>query len=362
MPRPTKVQLVVLEVAAAVVLGGLALHGGWAVAGIAAGAVVALCAVVPADGRWLHQLAASWVGMRRRRRRLARSHGLSGLLGEYAVEMVPGGSAGVPIGVIRHGSTWSIPLVLGLDDVFNDDPPVPFTLLAELLQAEDVPLASVRLLTITTPARVPSGAPAGPFPPLDQLAARYCLLTIDSRSAGDAIAARGGSAPAVAQILRRVTVHAEQVFAGIGISSARLDAAGVAGLFTACLGPVSPATGRRARQSAESWREVRVAGTWSTVAAVAGRGVDVAERIARLVAAAPTPIAATTLVLRPDRAAAVTATMLLRLSAPDTAPHREAMRALALLARAYDLELKRMGGEQGVLLAATTPVGLGNAA
>ena len=47
--------------------------------------------------------------------------------------------------------------------------------------------------------------------------------------------------------------------------------------------------------------------------------------------------------------------MLLRLSAPDTAPHRERSGALALLAHAYDLTLQRMGGEQGALLAATTP-------
>jgi hypothetical protein len=107
---------------------------------------------------------------------------------------------------------------------------------------------------------------------------------------------------------------------------------------------------------------VRVAGTWSTVAAVAGRGADVADRVARLAAAAPTPIAATTLVLRPVRAGSSSATMLLRLSAPDTAPHRDAMGALALLAHAYDLDLQRMGGEQGALLAATTPVGLGDAA
>ena len=362
MPRPTQVQLVALEVAAAVVLGGLALHGRWAVAGIAVGVVVVLCAALPVEGRWLHQVVLSWFGMRRRRRRLARSLGLAGLVGEYAIELVPGGSAGVPIGVIRHGSTWSIPLVLGLDDVFNDDRPIPLALLTELLRAEDIPLSSVRLLTITTPARVPSGAPAGPFPPLDQLAARYCLLTLDSRSAGDAIAARGGSEAAVAQILRRATVHAEQVLAGAGISTARLDEPGVAGLFTAWLGPVSPATGRRAHQGAESWRDVRVAGTWSTVAAVAGRGADVADRVARLAAAAPTPIAATTLVLRPVRAGSSSATMLLRLSAPDTAPHRDAMGALALLAHAYDLDLQRMGGEQGALLAATTPVGLGDAA
>lgn len=362
MPRPTMMQLALLEAAAAAVLGGLALHGGWAAAGIALGAAVALCAVVPVEGRWLYQLLLAGSALLRRRRRLARGGGLAGLLGEYTVETVPGGSAGVPIGVIRHGARWSIPLVLALDDVFNADRGVPVAALAELLQAEDIPLSSVRLLTLTSPARVPAGAPAGPYPPLDQQAARYCLLTLDSRRAADAIADRGGSPAAVAQILRRATVHAEQVLAGAGIATRRLDEAGIAGLFTAWLGPASPASGRRAQHSAESWRDVRVAGTWSTVAAVTGHGADVADRVARLVAVAPTPVVATTLVLRPDRVRRFAASVLVRLSAPDTAPQRDAIGSLALLARAYDLRLQRMGGEQGALLAATTPVGPRDAA
>ncbi|HET6877271.1 MAG TPA: type VII secretion protein EccE [Jatrophihabitans sp.] len=361
MPRPTMPQLVLLEIAATAALGGLALHGTSSAAGVAVGAVLVLCAVIPVDRRWLYQHVVSCFGLLHRRRS-APGQGLAGVLGQYSIETIRGGTAAAPIGVVRQGTTWSIPLVLGVDDVFNGDRAVPVTALGELLHAEDIQLSSVRLITVTTPARVPSGAPAGPYPPLDQLAARYCLLTIDSRRAGDAIAARGGSTAAVAQVLRRATVHAEQVLAGAGISAGRLDETAVAGLFPAWLGPVSPATGRRAHQTAESWRDVRVAGVWSTVAAVIGKGADVADRVTRLVAAAPTPVAATALVLRPARGRAFTATMLLRLSAPDNAPRSDAVGALELLARAYDLGLQRMGGEQGVLLAATSPVGLGEAA
>ena len=73
---------------------------------------------------------------------------------------MPGGGRGEPIGVVRCGTTWSLPLALGLDSLFNDDAAVPVHLLRDLLRVEDVPLSSVRLFTLVTPPQ-PSRPRAG---------------------------------------------------------------------------------------------------------------------------------------------------------------------------------------------------------
>jgi hypothetical protein len=51
--------------------------------------------------------------------------------------------------------------------------------------------------------------------------------------------------------------------------------------------------------------------------------------------------------------------MLVRLSAPVTAPREDAADSLGLLAQAFDLQLQRAAGEQANLLRATTPLGVG---
>jgi hypothetical protein len=51
--------------------------------------------------------------------------------------------------------------------------------------------------------------------------------------------------------------------------------------------------------------------------------------------------------------------VLMRLSSPDTAAREDAAQSLALLAQAYELTVQPLDGEQGELLRATTPVGVG---
>lgn len=360
VPQPTPTQLVLLEVAGAAALGGYAINRVCFIAGVAIGVVVFAMALIPLRRRWLYQVAMSWLGLIRRRRVASRRPGFAGLLGDYQVESVPGGRRGGNIGVIRSSTTWCLPLVLGLEGVFNDDAAVPVDLLAGLLRIEDVPLSSVRLVTVTTPAHAVAGAPSGPAAPMTQLAARYCLLTLDTRRAAATIEARGGTEGAIHQILRRFAVHTEQMLATAGVTVRRLDENAAAGLFATFMGPSSPPSGRRGRQTAETWEDVRVGGTWSTVFAVTGPGADVTDRVLRLAAAAPTPVVTTSLVLQPTaRSSKVQATMLVRISAPDSSPPQDAFRSLALLARAYDLVMQRLDGEQGQLLRATTPLGIG---
>jgi type VII secretion protein EccE len=363
VPQLTRTQLVLVELAAAAVLMGLAGGGGWLIAGIVGAVALGAAALVPVRRRWLYQLALSWLALLRRRRRTATHPGLAGIFGEYRVESVPGGGDGSRIGVVRSGTTWCLPLVVGLDGVFNDDAPVPVDLLARLLSVEDVPLSSVRLITLTAPAQLPAYAPAGPVPPATPLAARYCLLTVDSRRAADAIAARGGTEAAVHQILRRCAVHAERAFSAAGLSVRRLDEAAVEVLFATWMGPATPASGRRPPRSAESWRDVRVAGTWSTIFALSGGGSDVTDRVARLAAAAPTPVVATALLIQPARGGSeVEATLLMRLSGPDSVSEAGAVDWLSRIAQAFGLIVQRLDGEQGPLLRATTPLGIGEPA
>lgn len=360
MPQPSRTQLVLAEVGAAALMTGVAVGGVWLIAGAVGAAVFVALAVLPVRRRWLYQVAASWLSLLGRRRRAARYDGLAGMLGDYEVETVAAGRHGIALGVVHAGTTWCLPLVLGLDGVFNDDAPVPVDLLTGLLSIEDVSLSSVRLLTLTAPAQLPAYAPPGPAAPMTPLAARYCLLTLDTRRAADAVAARGGTQAAVHQILRRCAQHAEGVLSRAGVSVRRLDERAVKALFAAWMGPQTPTAGRDAPGSVESWRDVRVAGTWSTVFAVTGDGADLSERVARLAAAAPTPVVATTLLLRRvgDRGD-IEASLLMRLSGPGSVSEPGAVDWLSRFASTFGLIVQRLDGEQGPLLRATTPVGIG---
>ena len=361
MPQTTRAQLVLVELGGAAVCGGLYFKHRWSPwfdIGCAVAVVLLALAVVPLRGRWLYQVSLASIGFLLRRRSRSGTAGLADFLGQYTVESVSGGVGHSSIGVVRSGTTWCLPLVLGLDGLLNDDPPVPVQVLADLLHVEDIPLSSVRLLTLTAPARVPAQAPAGPGAPLGPMAARYLLLTLDTHRAADAIAARGGSEAAVHQMLRRCAVHAEQVLSASRVGVRRIAESGVESLFATWMGP-SSSTGHRAQPAVESWGDVRMAGTWSTVFAVAGDGDDVADRVARLAAAAPTPLVATVLVLRPGEGGTPQATVLVRLSSPDASAPADAAKSLTLLAQAYDLSVERLGGEQGAFLRATTPVGAG---
>lgn len=363
MPRATMTQLVLVEAAAAAVLGGHAIGPAWYYAGIAVAVVLLPLALVPRDRRWLYQVLASRWGLLRRSRRARRRDDagapLSGLLGDYRIERVEGSRGGADVAVVRTGTTWTLPLVLTLDGVTNDDAAVPLDLLAGLLTVEGVPMSSVRLFTLATPAATVPQAPTGPAAPMPRLVARYCLITLDTRRAAAAIADRGAADAAIRQIMRRCAVTTEQVMATADVGVRRLDEDAVAGLFGTWMGPIAPRTGHRPAAAGEGWREVRVGGTWSTTFAVSGRGPDVAERVARLASAAPTPVVGTCLVLRPGRRGGVDATMLVRMSAPDDNPPTDAYNSLSVLAPAYDLVMQRADGEQVELLRATTPLGLG---
>lgn len=357
MPGFTRVQLILLELAAGAIAGGFALHRGWRWVGVGVAVALVALSVVPIMRRWAYQLVLSYVSMMRRRRAV-RGPGLQSLLGGYRVVTVPPGRQGTAFGAVRVGATWTVPLELSLDHIYDDDADIPVDELATLLRVEGVPLSTVRLITLLSPARASPGAPAMPVSSPPRRASRYCLLTLDLSAAPVAIAERGGSDAAVAQILRRCALRAEEVFSANGITVRRLDEARVAALFPTLMGPAAPQQGGSLPPTVETWRDIRVAGTWSTTFAVAGAGSDVNDRLAQFAGRVPMPVAVTSLVLRPSRRAQLRITLLLRISGPGMVPDRTAVREVQRQAREQGLVLQRLDGEQGSALRSTTPVGM----
>ena len=336
-PRFGLAQLVLLQVAAAAVLCGLAARHGWQVAGIAVAALLILVSVVRVQRRFT---------------------GLESLAWPYQVVDVAS-SGGTPIAVIRGGTTWALPLELRQDSVFNDDAGVPLGGLTSLLKIEDVSMASVRLLSLVTPAVVPAGAPAGPTPLLARGASRHCILTLDTMLAAGALADRGGSDAAIMQILRRCAMRAQEVLGTGRVSLHTLDEAAVQRLLDSCLGP----PGRLARPAdaatAESATGIRIGGTYSTTVVVSGPASTALGRLTDLLPHLPGRVAATALVLMPDRRrGGARSTLLVRVSAPaDRSTGNPGTRLRKMLSRA-GLPVQRVDGEQAGLLRASTPLGL----
>ena len=357
-PRFTLVQWVLLQIAAAAVVCGLAARHGWQVVGIAIGALLTLVSIVRVQRRWLYQTLTSRLRLRSRKRAQRHFTGLASLAGPYQVVDVAG-SGGTPIAVIRAGTTWALPLEFRQDSVFNDDAGVPLGGMTSLLKIEDVSIASVRLLSFVTPAVVPASAPAGPAPLLARGASRHCILTLDTMLAASALADRGGSDAAITQILRRCAMRAQEVLGSGRVSLHTLDEAAVHRILDSCLGPPGPQARPADAATVESATGIRIGGKYSTTVVVGGAAGTALGRLTDLLPYLPGRVAAVTLVLMPDRhRGGARSTLLVRVSAPaDRAAGNLGTRLRKMLSRA-GLLVQRVDGEQAELLRASTPLGL----
>jgi len=350
-------QLVLLEIAAAAVVAGLAGKHAWVIVGVAVGAPCVLLALVPIQRRWLYQALMSRLRLSSRRRGQRRYPGLASLIGPYEVVDVAT-SGGSPIAVVRAGTTWALPLELRQDSIFNDDAPVPLEGLASLLTIEDVSLASVRLLSLVTPPTVQAAAPSGPSPVLAKAATRYCVLTLDSLRAAAPLAARGGSDAAAAQILRRCAMRAEEVLGSSRLRVSTLDDGGVHRLLDTCLGPAAPGAGRSPAATLETATGIRLGGTHSSTVAVGGAAGTALRRLTEILPYLPGRVAATALVVTPGRReGAAQSTLLVRVSAPDDQTSQALPGELKRRIGSAGLAAQRLDGEQSVLLCASTPLG-----
>jgi type VII secretion protein EccE len=352
VPRLTRMQLVLLELAAAAVVGGLAGRGAWEPAGIAAGALLAVLVVVPVHGRWSHQLLTSWLRLAGRRLR-----GYASLF-DFHVVMVPAGSSlRTETAAIRAGATWSLPLEIVAGGAFDSDTDALVGLLKRLLDVEDVPLASVRLLTVTTAAGGPAYGAGDQVTPTARVAARYCVLTLDATTAADAVTARGGTEAGVHNILRRCVLRAEHTLSASGASVRRLDAPELTGLLNSFVVPETP-PGAPPPDVSESWSDMRIAGAWSTTYAVGSDGPGVLNRLAQLAGGVGLPVVTTAVLVTRSVRSDPALRVLLRLSGAAGTVDAGAAARIAVYARSLGLDLRRMDGEQAVLLRATTPLGV----
>jgi type VII secretion protein EccE len=356
--RLSLVQLILVEIAAACVVCGLAAKHGWPVIGIAIGAVFILLGLVPARRRWLYQVLSSRVRLTTRRRGQRRFTGLASLAGPYRVlDVAPSGST--PIAVIQAGLTWALPLELRQDSVFNDDVAVPLDGFTSLLTIEDVNLASVRLLNIVTPAVVPASAPAGPTPLLPRGASRYCVLTLDTILAAGALADRGGSDAAIAQMLRRCAMRAEEVLGSPRLRVQPLDEAAAHRVLDNCLGQAAHVTDLAMAATDETGSGIRVGGTYSTTVALGGMATTALGTLAEIAPYLPGQAAASALVLTPNRhRGGAEANLLVRVSEPAEGKPGDLGARLRKVLGDAGLTVQRLDGEQGELLRATTLVGL----
>lgn len=356
--RFTLVQLVLLQIAAAAVVCGFAARNSWQIVGIAVAVPLVLISLVRRQRRWLYQTLTSRLRLRGRKRGQRRFTGLASLAGPYQVVDVAS-SGGTPIAVIRAGTTWALPLELRQDSVFNDDAGVPLGGLASLLKIEDVPLASVRLLSLATPAVVPASAPAGPTPLLASGASRYCILTLDTMLAAGALADRGGSDAAITQILRRCAMRAQEVLGTGRVSLHALDEAAAHRILDSCLGPSVPPTRPADAATVESATGIRVGGTYSVTVVVGGVAGGALQRLSELLPYLPGRVAAATLVLMPNRhRGGARVTLLVRVSAPAERSVGNLGARLRKMLSQTGLPVQRVDGEQAELLRASTPLGL----
>lgn len=355
MPLVSRPQLVLLEIACAAALIAVAFQGAWLVAGSVA-CLLCLLLALPVRGRPLRLVLQSWMSMKSRRADLRSGHGVASLAGgDYDVVSVPAVGGGVPIGAIRDGSTWSVPLSLPLNDMFNNDAPIPLERVSSLLMVEDVPLTSVRLVTTIAPARVPPQAPPGPAAPSSRFATRHLVLTLDTLYAADAIAARGGQ-PAINQILRRCVLRAEEVLTSAGVEVRRLPQDVVSMDNANCLGPMSPGPDGRLPTATENLGVVRMDTTVAKTFAITGP--DAVTRLDQLAAMLRTQMVATSVVLGPGSGhQPPTMSLLLRVSGTaDVVAGAE--RHLTSAGRTMGLRVLAVSGEQAPLLRATTLLGV----
>lgn len=354
MPLAALSRLVLLEVAAAAGLVAYAFRGPWVVVGSVVAVVCAALALVGVQGRPLHAVIGSWLGMRTRRvGRGGRRREGGGEV--FRVVTVPSAGRGAEVGAIQGERTWSVPLELPLGSVVNADAPIDLDRMATLLRVEGVPLANVRVVTVVWPAMPAAEGLVGSTPRPVQRASRHLVLTLDTAHAADVIVERGGP-PAIHQILRRCVLRAEEVLHASGVEVTRLSERAVAAAAAGAVGRTATGPDVSLLATGESMGRLDLADGAAHTFVVSGP--DVLLRLGDLAQQVPAPVVATSVVLEHDEAGRVPhLTVLLRVSgAPEVVAN--ANDPLAAAAAAMGLRVSPVLGAQLPLFQATTLLGV----
>jgi type VII secretion protein EccE len=332
-----------------------------AIALVILGAALVLGSVIRIRGRWAYQHLLAWARLRRSGRRMRITPTdpaapapapLFALTGGYAIETIPGPRQS-SLGAVSCGTAWTVALEVMADDLLNDDPGLPLGDLPSLLTIEGVTLAQVRVLTLAAPAH--AGQPGEPAA-LPRSAARICLLTLDTRTAADALNARGGSMAALAQILRRCVLRAEEMLASHGLASRPVDAPAMTRLLDASLGLHALAAGDA--QPHERWAHVSFGAGQAVSVALGGdasRGLAVADE---LLATLPGAVTASAVIVSGSSAEPLT-TLLVRASTLDAGGTDIAAR-IEGAAHARGLRVDALRGRQRDALLLTVPLVVGS--
>jgi type VII secretion protein EccE len=378
---PGVTHIVILELAvAAVVLAAVA--GNLALLALVAAAAMVLVLTIfgRADGRWIYEWVIARLRLRRRRATTARLKSaiassqpavvaLASLAPRLIIRAVPDRGRTVGVGQDRDG--WFAAVALGTwDDAWGQrDVRMELDRLARLLDESVMPVSSLQVLTyqtVTPSAFVDDTAAARSYRellgaegcPVEQVV--WLSVRLSPADAAEAAATRGGGMEGVDRAMAATVGRIEKILASAGIANQALDADALreAMAFSAGLESLPPTAGNN-NLPRERWTTWSVGGMTHACFTVTHWPQEPSADLVRQLAQVPGFAVAVSMILRPygERAGLLG---LVRVSAPNDRL-RVAVRQLNRVAGRLGLRLRRLDGEQGPGVYATTPTGGGDA-
>jgi len=378
---PGVAHLVILEVAVAAVALA-AITGNLPVLAIVSTTALVLVLTVfgRADGRWLYEWALARWSLHQRRSASTRltsalsasqpaSVALAGLAPRLIIRSVSDRGRTIGVGQDRDG--WFAAVSLGVwDDAWGQrDARLELERLVRLLDETVMAVSSLQVLTYQTVA--PSGfvdesAAARSYREL--LASEGCpveemvwlAVRLSPADAAEAAATRGGGIDGVDRAMAATVGRIEKILASAGIPYQTLDADGLREAIRFCTGLESsfPSQGS-GTQPKERWSAWSAAGLTHVCFTVTGWPAEPGRELVRQLSQVPAFAVAMAMILRPygERAGLLG---IVRVAAPHDRL-RGATRQLNRTAGRLGLRLRRLDGEQGPGVYATTPTGGGGA-
>ena len=389
--------LVCLQVAGALVLGGLAVAGParlalWALA-LPPVALLVLVVAAWRRGEPLPLWVGSALALRRRRRQAAGPLPAGGdPLVSLAAECVPGLVSHAyaardrrELGMVADGG--SLTAVLRVEAALaplqpgHGVRPLPLSLLHDALDTDGIRLASVQSVQHTQPAPAPqlpdrsvAGAsyallqPQGPGG-APALRLTWVALRFDPELCPAAVAERGGGLVGAQRALARAVEQLASRLAGAGFRATVLTEGELLSAVAACTSSdpaattqIGQAEGPRPRRTAEGARVWRCDDRWHTTFRVArwpalGPGATPLPGLVALLTSLPAFATTFSLTLRSEGRRSVALGAHVRVTGRSEAELRAASRQLASAARGSGLQLARMDRQQLPGVRATLPLG-----
>jgi type VII secretion protein EccE len=371
---PGVVQLVCLEVAAAMVLGTAFVSIPLLIGGAAGALLLLAIAFGRTDQRWWYEQAAAHWQLRRRRRSNSRS--TSRLAGADAPRLAMAtlsdglivrnvSDRGRSIGVGSDERGWFVAVGLGtwLDASGERSLRLDLEHVVRVLDESGVPVSTLQLVSFLTQA--PSGLVDGAGVatrsyqelaggcPLDQ--AVWLVARLSPADAVEAAASRGGGITGVERGLAAIVGRIEKALAAAGLPYEVLEADALAqALMLSCgLDRVTAADG----VARERWASWRAGGLDHVGFTITGWPKEPAERLVTELSAGAGCAVGVSILMRP-KGGEVAFVGLVRVVA-STSRLRAATKQLTRTGRRLGVRLRRLDGEHALAVYATAPTGGG---